>query len=76
MTLHIHRTPMKEIHREPHGEERWCFYERKRTTHSYVVMATVEPSYYDPEPDIVCDSCGHADADCFPGTYRTWGERL
>jgi hypothetical protein len=71
--LHILRTPMKEIHREEIGE-RWCFVCRKRVQFLYLVHATVEPSYYDPNPSIECER-GHSDGDLFPGRIREWDYR-
>ena len=63
---------MAEVHRRPHGEPRWCFHCRTRRDHVYVVLATVEPSYYDPTPQIQCGTCGRVDADLFPGRCREW----
>lgn len=85
--LHILHTPMEEIHREPDGEERWCFVCRKRRTFEYVVTRPiVEPpqpgkedeyefptgAYYGPTHQISCATCDTIDGDMFPGTYREW----
>lgn len=50
----------------------WCFHCRKVTDHLYQIVSTVEPSYYEPVPQIVCARCGILDADLFPGTSREW----
>lgn len=73
MSVHIHRTPMEEVTREPYREA-WCFHERKRTQHIAVLTQTVEPSYYDPSWNVECDSCGRLDADVFPGGSREWAD--
>lgn len=65
---------MKEIVREPHGDPRWCFTCRQRRSFEYVVTATVEPSYYAPNPSVVCATCGTDDGDMFPGRFREWVE--
>ena len=67
----ICRTEMRETVRDPDGE-RWCFRCRARRGFFYVVMTTVEPSYYDPSPSIRCGTCGGTDADLFPGRNREW----
>lgn len=86
-TLHILRTPMQEVRRDPDGDQRWCFRCRKRTQFEYVVsVPVVEPpkpgeedtyefptgAYYGPSREIVCATCHTVDGDCFPGTYREW----
>jgi hypothetical protein len=70
-TFVICTTPMREIHRETVGV-RWCFVCRKRREFVYVVTATIEPSYYDPNPAIECTVCGRIDGDLFPGRSREW----
>ena len=71
--LHVHHTPMKLIHDDVDGV-RWCFVCRKRAEFRYQVHATVEPSYYDPNPSVVCAICGTVDGDMFPGCSREWTE--
>lgn len=72
MTLTICRGPkMEVIHSESLGE-RWCFRCRKRREFFYRVSAPIEPSYYDPNPSIRCDTWGHIDGDLFPGRSREW----
>lgn len=73
MSVHIHRTPMREIHRESYGE-RWCFTCRKRREFIYTISATVEPSYYDPNAAVHCGTCGTFDGDVFPGCSREWSD--
>lgn len=63
--------PTKVIHRESKGVK-WCFCCRKRTEFFYTLTAEIEPSYYDPNPDIRCSSCDTSDGDMFPGSYREW----
>ena len=53
---------------------RWCFKCRKRREFVFVVMAEIEPSYYEPNPFVRCVVCKTDDGDCFPGRYREWGE--
>jgi len=52
----------------------WCFYERKRRAHLREVMAPtdIEGMMWGPTVEVRCASCGHPDADCFPGTWREW----
>ena len=70
--IHINRPgPMRTIVDEPNGEVRWCFRCRKRVPFRFVVRATVEPSYYEPNPSIQCEA-GHSDGDMFPGGCREW----
>lgn len=69
--IHIHRTPMVEVTREL-DREAWCFHERRRTRHLAILTRTAEPSYYDPQWHIECESCGEVDADVFPGCSREW----
>lgn len=64
------RTPMKELRREP-DRIRWCFNCRKHLMHDFVIIATVEPSYYDPIARYDCPQC-HQDRTCFPGYERVW----
>lgn len=71
--LCVLRTPMEEIHRESVGV-RWCFVCRGRHEFLYLVHATVEPSYYDPNPSIRCGNCGQIDGDCGFGRCREWSE--
>lgn len=75
VTTHVLRTPMRETHRTPNPEPRWCFRERKLTTHAVVARATVEPSCYGPTLTIECDSCRQPDADLFPGRARDWDDQ-
>lgn len=63
---------MQEIHRATYGEPRWCFHCRNRRDHVRIVLATTEPSYYDPISQVRCATCGRVDADLFPGRYREW----
>lgn len=61
----------REIKRESTGES-WCFHCRKRQEFFYVVTGDVEPSYYGPNPDIICGQCKTSDGDLFPGREREW----
>jgi hypothetical protein len=72
VSLHICRTPMKEILREP-DRVRWCFRCRAHLPHDFVVLATVEPSYYDPTPRYDCSRCGEDHTLGF-GMEREWSE--
>jgi hypothetical protein len=72
VVMNMHYGPTtKEVHRESIGE-RWCFACRKRSEFFYVVTASVEPSYYDPDPSIRCGNCRQVDGDCGFGRYREW----
>jgi hypothetical protein len=68
------REPSMEVSRKPDGEERWCFYCRKRTTFERVITMPTFPSYYGPNFSVRCTRAGHDDGDMFPGYYRVWGE--
>lgn len=71
MALHINYGPAtEEVTRKPDGEH-WCFVCRKRRRFDFVVRAPIEPSYYGPNPSIVCE-LGHTDGDLFPGRFREW----
>lgn len=78
--MHILHTPMEEVSRTPHGDERWCFKCRKRQPFVKAVMAPIVTSlddtgaYYGPHAEIRCGVCGLMDGDCFPGTSREWAE--
>lgn len=86
--IHILHTPMTEVSRTDDGE-RWCFRCRARRRFLRVVetpivvswcdLATREVefntgAYYGPSMEVVCGTCGRVDGDCFPGTWREWGE--
>jgi hypothetical protein len=59
---------------KPNGEPRWCFVCRKRVRFTLTVHTPTDPmSYYGPHATIECER-GHTDGDCFPGTWREWGE--
>ena len=60
------------VSRRSKGDPRWCFRCRKVREFERVVIATVEPSYYEPVPQIRCVSCGLRDGDLFPGRFREW----
>jgi hypothetical protein len=62
---------MKEVRRESVGE-RWCFVCRKRREFAFVVMDTVEMSYWGPTASVECVDRGHSDGDLFPGRCREW----
>lgn len=69
MSLHILRTPMREVSRKPE-QERFAFCCRKRGVFELVVTVPVdEMSYYGPSAHIECPFCLRDCAD-FPGTYR------
>lgn len=71
--LHINYGPAtEEIVRMQHGLPRWCFHCRKTRVFNYVVIATIEPSYYEPNVDIRCAHCSTSDSDLFPGNHRAW----
>jgi len=70
--LHIHRVPTEKVRDEPHDDPRWCFVCRKRVSFRFEVHAPIDPmSYYGPHAVVRCEH-GHADGDCFPGTWREW----
>lgn len=71
MSVHICRTEMQEVHRENVGV-RWCFACRTRTAFVYVVLDTVDPSYFDPVRMVKCGNCGQTDGDCGFGRCREW----
>lgn len=62
--IHICRTPMECIREEDAGV-RWCFGCRAHLPHTDRLMATIEPSYYDPHWARSCNRCGH-DRTAFP----------
>lgn len=64
------RTPMREVSRKPAGVK-WCFKCRADRRHDWIVLATVEPSYYDPTVRFDCRQC-HQDHTLFPGVVREW----
>lgn len=64
---------METIRDDPHENPRWCFTCRKVRDFRFIVRAPVEPSYYGPEPNVVCVECGQTDGDLFPGREREWG---
>lgn len=64
--------PMKEVVREPAGVK-WCFKCRKHLPHDWIVLDTVEPSYYDPFCRFDCSGC-HEEHVLFPG--RVWRSEL
>lgn len=69
--IHINRPgPMRTIRDESEGVK-WCFRCRERVEFRFIVRAEVEPSYYEPTPDIRCVN-GHSDGDMFPGGFREW----
>lgn len=72
--IHVLRVPSHVVRRVPDGEERWCFLCRKRTTFTLTVHAPDPMSYYGPHAVVTCDLTNHADGDCFPGTWREWGD--
>ena len=73
MSVHIHRVPSHVVSERTDGE-RWCFYCRKRVEFTLTVHAPDDPmSYYGPHAVVSC-ARGHADGDCFPGTWREWGD--
>jgi hypothetical protein len=57
--------PNIELAREPAGDL-WCFADRKRLPHDWVLMGDREPSYYDPIWVRRCSNC-HRDRTYFPG---------
>lgn len=71
-TVHVNRPgPIRTIVDEPHGDPRWCFRCRKRVPFRFIVRGEIEPSYYEPVPDVRCEA-GHSDGDMFPGRFREW----
>lgn len=56
---------MREVKREPAGIK-WCFKCRKHLPHDWIVLATVEPSYYEPNCRYDCPQC-HEEHVLFPG---------
>jgi hypothetical protein len=74
VTLHVLRVPTRVLSQRPDGEPRWCFVCRKRVEFMLTVHTPTDPlSYYGPHADIKCEH-GHLNGDCFPGTYREWGD--
>ena len=80
MSVHILYTPMEEVRREQHGEERWCFRCRKKQVFEWVmdvpICITGEETgcWYGPSHSIECSVCHLIDGDYFPGTSREWDE--
>ena len=73
MIVHILRVPTRIYSQRPDGV-RWCFYCRKRVEFTLTVHTPTDPmSYYGPHSTVECEN-GHADGDCFPGTYREAGD--
>lgn len=68
--VHIHRTPMREVSRKPAGVK-WCFKCRKHLPHDWIVLVTVEPSYYEPTARYDCPQC-HEENVLFPGRVWKW----
>lgn len=68
--LTICHTPMKEIRRTK-DRVRWCFKCRKHLPHDWIVLDTVEPSYYEPIGRFDCSGC-HQEHVLFPG--RVWAD--
>jgi predicted transcriptional regulator len=88
VNLHILHVPMAEVLRRPDGV-RWCFVCRKHREFEYVQsnpivvcgcdLQTREEwvstgAYYGPSFRIECGTCHTEDGDCFPGTWREWGD--
>lgn len=66
--IHVHRGPqMREHHREPNAEHRWCFKCRKKLPHEKILMVPVGPGYHGPHWRVECSGCGE-DHTRFPGT--------
>lgn len=72
MSVHVCHTPMEEILRQP-DRVRWCFRCRAHLPHDFVLLATVEPSYYEPTPMYACSGCGQDHTVGF-GRHREWFE--
>lgn len=73
MTIHLHVVPTEVYARRDDGV-RWCFRCRKRVPFTLIARRPVDPmSYYGPHFTVECPK-GHADGDCFPGTYREWDD--
>lgn len=73
MIVHILRVPTHVIAQHPDGV-RWCFYCRKRVPFTWTAHAPDDPmSYYGAHATVECEH-GHADGDCFPGTFREGGD--
>lgn len=70
--VHINRPGATYVIRRKELGERWCFRCRERRNFIYTLTAEVEPSYYDPNPDVKCGHCGKSDGDLFPGREREW----
>lgn len=70
------RGAQKVVRDEKDGDERWCFKCRKRREFRFIVTAAVdwEHDYYGPSGSVRCAVCHSNDGDCFPGTYRMWGD--
>ncbi len=71
---HILRVPSHVVSQAEDGEPRWCFYCRERVPFTLTVYVPDDPmSYYGLHAAVTCEH-GHYDGDCFPGTYREWGD--
>ena len=55
--VHILRGPPM-VSQNIEAEPKWCFVCRERTPHHWSVWCDLEPTYYDPEGDWVCEKCG------------------
>jgi hypothetical protein len=71
--VHVLRDAARIKSVEVFSEPRWCFICRKRVHFSMSITEPPPMSYYGPTATVSCPR-GHVDGDCFPGTYREWGE--
>lgn len=71
--FHISYSGPRKTLREDDLGEKWCFRCRTRRRFTEKLTAEIEPSYYDPIPEISCSE-GHVNGDLFPGWIRTWDE--
>lgn len=71
--VHVLHVPTHVISKRGLGV-RWCFVCRERVAFNLTITAPDDPmSYYGPSATVECER-GHFNGDCFPGTYREWGD--
>jgi hypothetical protein len=52
----------------------WCRIDGPRREDGEGEVVFNSGAYYGPTPQVMCTKCKTVDGDCFPGTYREWGE--
>lgn len=71
--LVICRSPFDQRSETQHIDAKWCFKCRKRHIHTWTVLSSSEPGYYDPLRFWACANCGE-DHTGFPGTEWWYGD--